>query len=309
MNDTYSVASFYHFANWNDAHENLSTISDQAQLNNIYGTILIANEGINGTVAGEKKAINNFINFIKNFSIFSSLQVKYSMSNVNPFKRMKVRFKKEIVALKQDNVDTINGRGYLVSPEDWNHLIEDEDTLVLDTRNIYEHSIGSFKNATKVSTNSFREFPQWVENNLTNKDKKIAMYCTGGIRCEKASAFLKNNGFNKVYQLDGGILNYIEKIDKNNSLWDGECFVFDDRVSLDSKLKPGKHLLCYACRTPITFEDTQKDDYIKGVSCHNCISKLTKQKKDKFTERQRQVEIASKQGLKHIGQKIKKKDE
>ena len=309
MNDTYSVASFYHFANWNDAHENLSTISDEAQLNNIYGTILIANEGINGTVAGEKKAINNFINFIKNFSIFSSLQVKYSMSNVNPFKRMKVRFKKEIVALKQDNVDIINGRGYLVSPEDWNHLIEDEDTLVLDTRNVYEHSIGSFKNAKKVKTNSFREFPQWVENNLTNKDKKIAMYCTGGIRCEKASAFLKNNGFNKVYQLDGGILNYIEKIDKNNSLWDGECFVFDDRVSLDSKLKPGKHLLCYACRTPITFEDTQKDDYIKGVSCHNCISKLTKQKKDKFTERQRQVEIASKQGLKHIGQKIKKKHE
>jgi len=309
MNDTYSVASFYHFANWNDAHENISTISDEAQLNNIYGTILIANEGINGTVAGEKKAINHFINFIKNFSIFSTLQVKYSMSNVNPFKRMKVKFKKEIVALKQDNVDTINERGSLVSPADWNHLIEDEDTLVLDTRNIYEHSIGSFKNATKVSTNSFREFPQWVENNLTNKDKKIAMYCTGGIRCEKASAFLKNNGFNKVYQLDGGILNYIEKIDKNNSLWDGECFVFDDRVSLDSKLKPGKHLLCYACRTPITFEDTQKEDYIKGVSCHNCISKLTKQKKDKFTERQRQVEIASKQGLKHIGQKIKKKHE
>ena len=135
------------------------------------------------------------------------------------------------------------------------------------------------------------------------------MYCTGGIRCEKASAFLKNNGFDKVYQLDGGILNYIEKIDENNSLWDGECFVFDDRVSLDSKLKPGKHLLCYACRTPITFEDTQKEDYIKGVSCHNCISKLTKQKKDKFTERQRQVDIASKQGLKHIGQKIKKKHE
>jgi len=309
MNVIYSVASFYHFANWNDAHENLSTISDQAQLNNIYGTILIANEGINGTVAGEKKAINNFINFIKNFSIFSTLQVKYSMSNVNPFKRMKVRFKKEIVALKQDRVDTINERGSLVSPEDWNHLIEDGDTLVLDTRNIYEHSIGSFKNATKVSTNSFREFPQWVENNLSNKDKKIAMYCTGGIRCEKASAFLKNNGFNKVYQLEGGILNYIEKTDENNSLWDGECFVFDDRVSLDSKLKPGKHLLCYACRTPITFEDTQKEDYIKGVSCHNCISKLTKQKKDKFTERQRQVDIASKQGLKHIGQKIKKKHE
>ena len=309
MNDTYSVASFYHFANWNDAYENLSTISDEAQLNNIYGTILIANEGINGTVAGEKKAINNFINFIKNFSIFSTLQVKYSMSNVNPFKRMKVRFKKEIVALKQDKVDTINERGSLVSPEKWNHLIEDGDTLVLDTRNIYEHSIGSFKNATKVSTNSFREFPQWVENNLTNKDKKIAMYCTGGIRCEKASAFLKNNGFNKVYQLEGGILNYIEKTDENNSLWDGECFVFDDRVSLDSKLKPGKHLLCYACRTPITFEDTQKEDYIKGVSCHNCISKLTKQKKDKFTERQRQVDIASKQGLKHIGQKIKKKYE
>ena len=309
MNDTYSVASFYHFANWNDAHENLSTISDEAQLNNIYGTILIANEGINGTVAGEKKAINNFINFIKNFSIFSTLQVKYSMSNVNPFKRMKVRFKKEIVALKQDRVDTINERGSLVSPEDWNHLIEDGDTLVLDTRNIYEHSIGSFKNATKVSTNSFREFPQWVENNLTNKDKKIAMYCTGGIRCEKASAFLKNNGFNKVYQLEGGILNYIEKTDESNSLWNGQCFVFDDRVSLDSKLKPGKHLLCYACRTPITFEDTQKEDYIKGVSCHNCISKLTKQKKDKFTERQRQVDIATKQGLKHIGQKIKKKNE
>ena len=309
MNDTYFVASFYHFANWNDAHENVATISDEAQLNNIYGTILIAKEGINGTVAGEKIAINNFINYIKNFSIFSTLQVKYSLSNVNPFKRMKVRFKKEIVALKQDNVDTINKRGNLVSPEDWNYLIEDEDTLVLDTRNIYEHSIGSFKNATKVSTNSFREFPQWVENNLTDKGKKIAMYCTGGIRCEKASAFLKNNGFHKVYQLDGGILNYIEKTDKNNSLWDGECFVFDDRVSLDSKLKPGKHLLCYACRTPITFEDTQKEDYIKGVSCHNCISKLTKQKKDKFTERQRQVDIASKQGLKHIGQKIKKKHE
>ena len=309
MNDTYFVASFYHFANWNDAHENLATISDEAQLNNIYGTILIAKEGINGTVAGEKIAINNFINYIKNFSIFSTLQVKYSLSNVNPFKRMKVRFKKEIVALKQDNVDTINKRGNLVSPEDWNYLIEDEDTLVLDTRNIYEHSIGSFKNATKVSTNSFREFPQWVENNLTDKGKKIAMYCTGGIRCEKASAFLKNNGFNKVYQLDGGILNYIEKTDKNNSLWDGECFVFDDRVSLDSKLNPGKHLLCYACRTPITFEDTQKNDYIKGVSCHNCISKLTKHKKDKFTERQRQVDIASKQGLKHIGQKIKKKHE
>ena len=150
MNDTYFVASFYHFANWNDAHENVVTISDEAQLNNISGTILIAREGINGTVAGEKIAINNFINYIKNFSIFSTLQVKYSMSNVNPFKRMKVRFKKEIVALKQDNVDAINESGSLVSPKDWNHLIEDEDTLVLDTRNVYEHSIGSFKNAKKV---------------------------------------------------------------------------------------------------------------------------------------------------------------
>ena len=309
MNHNYHVASFYHFATWNDAHENVYIISDEAQLNDIFGTILIAKEGINGTVAGRKTAIDNFINFVKNFSIFSTLQVKYSISNVNPFKRMKVRFKKEIVALKQNNVDTLKERGNLVSPSDWNHLIEDKETLVLDTRNIYEHSIGSFKNATKVKTNSFREFPQWVENNLTNKDKKIAMYCTGGIRCEKASAFLKNNGFNKVYQLEGGIINYIEQIEKNNSLWDGECFVFDDRVSLNAKLKPGKHLLCYACRTPITFEDTQNDDYVKGVSCHNCISKLTKQKIDKFTERQRQVDIASKQGLKHIGQKIKKKYE
>ena len=226
-----------------------------------------------------------------------------------PFNRMKVRIKREIVTIGDDSINPNIISGDYVKPENWNELISDPEVIVIDTRNTYETKIGKFKNAIDPKTNSFREFPDWVKNfkkEVKNKDTKIAMYCTGGIRCEKSTSLMKKEGFNNVFHLEGGILKYLEKMSDDETLWDGECFVFDDRVALDDQLEVGSYQMCYACRMPLKKTDLKDDKYEKGVSCHYCYNKTSEQRKERFLSRQKQIEIAKSRGTEHFGPQIKK---
>ena len=253
--------------------------------NNIMGTILIANEGINGTISGKNNEINQTISLLKSDKRFANIEIKYSSTNKQPFHRMKVRLKKEIVTIGLPEINPNKKVGTYVKPEDWNDLISDPNVIVIDTRNKYETKIGSFQNALDPETSSFREFPDWVKkfkSSKENANKKIAMFCTGGIRCEKASSLMKEEGFEDVYHLQGGILKYLETIDKENSLWNGECFVFDQRVCLTDELEVGSYKMCFACRMPITEEEMQNEKYIEGISCIYCYDKTTKEKKRAF---------------------------
>ena len=226
-----------------------------------------------------------------------------------PFNRMKVRIKKEIVTIGDPSINPTILSGDYVKPENWNELISDPDVIVIDTRNAYETKIGKFKNAIDPKTNSFREFPDWVKKfkeEVKNKDTKIAMYCTGGIRCEKSTSLMKKEGFSNVFHLEGGILKYLEKMSDGETLWDGECFVFDDRVALDDQLEVGSYQMCYACRMPLKKTDLKDDKYEKGVSCHYCYDKTSEQRKERFLSRQKQIEIAKSRGTEHFGPQIKK---
>ena len=222
-----------------------------------------------------------------------------------PFPRLKVKLKKEIVTIGDCEINPGEKVGEYVDPLDWNQLITDEDVLVLDTRNTYEVSIGSFEGAIQPETTNFREFPEWAETEGSKlpKDKKIAMFCTGGIRCEKASSLLKDKGFEKVYHLKGGILNYLEKVKPEESLWSGECFVFDDRVALNHKLEPGSYDLCHGCRMPITEKDKLSAKFIRGVSCSHCFDDKTEEQKRRYADRQMQIDLAKSRNQKHIGSK------
>ncbi|MGA1762692.1 MAG: rhodanese-related sulfurtransferase [Gammaproteobacteria bacterium] len=301
--DQFSVAAFYKFALIEDPkllqNEVLAFLMDQS----IKGTVLIANEGINGTVAGLEANILNFRNFLINLGLYSNTDFKLSYCDFLPFPRLKVKLKKEIVTIGKPNVDPIKKVGEYVAPENWNELISQEDVLVLDTRNTYEVSIGSFQGAIQPQTTNFREFPQWIKDqeSFISKKQKIAMFCTGGIRCEKASSLMKDMGYENVFHLQGGILNYLEKIDPKESLWNGECFVFDDRVALDTRLKKGSYDLCHGCRMPITSEDKKSDNYIRGVSCPNCYDTKTPEQKQRYADRQYQVDLAKDRKQKHIG--------
>ena len=299
--DKITVCTFYKF----------SEISDLKNLKNkfflfltekkIYGTVLIASEGINGTVSGLDSNIIEMINFIKSDKRFHDMDYKLSYTEKIPFYRTKVRIKKEIVTLGVKLKKSDFNATYL-EPNEWNELLKDDDIILIDTRNKYETAIGTFKKSIDPRTESFREFPEFVNNNLNHqKDKKIAMFCTGGIRCEKSTAYLKSKGFKHVYHLKGGILNYLKKINKNNSLWNGECFVFDNRVSVNHSLEKGKYDQCHACRLPITQEDKNHIHYLEGVSCPNCFNKTSVKRKKRFYERQRQIKIAKKLGINHIG--------
>jgi UPF0176 protein len=219
-----------------------------------------------------------------------------------PFVRMKVKLKKEIVTMGVEDIDPNHIVGTYVAPKDWNALISDPDTIVIDTRNDYETAIGLFHGAVDPKTKTFREFPEWVKNNPGLHEKpKIAMYCTGGIRCEKATAFMKEQGFDEVYHLKGGILKYLEDVPAEESLWEGACFVFDERVSVEHGLKEGSHRLCHACRTPITVEEVTSPFYEAGVSCSNCYGERTQEDRERYRERQRQIALARKRGHEHIG--------
>ena len=299
--DKITVCALYKFVEIKNLKELKSKILSFIKENNIYGTILIANEGINGTVSGDNSKIINLINFLQSDVRFSNIEYKLSFTNKNPFYRTKVKLKKEIVTLGVKIKKTHYNATY-INPEEWNEFIKKDDVILIDTRNKYETSIGSFVNSIDPKTDSFRDFPKFVKNNSDlPKNKKIAMFCTGGIRCEKSTAYLKSKGFKYVYHLKGGILNYLKKIDKKDSLWKGDCFVFDNRVSVDHNLKKGNYDQCYACRMPITENDKKHIHYVEGVSCANCYNKTSPEKKIRFKERQKQIKIAKKIGINHIG--------
>lgn len=303
------TVAFYHFVTLDNKNSFQEHIHNFCEANKIKGTILLADEGINGTISGKEKNIRDFLIFIKKDSLFnglfSKLEHKESWSSKNPFYRMKVRLKKEIVALGVNGVSPTKKVGKYVSPEEWNNLISDPNTIIIDTRNTYEVDIGTFKNATNPNTSTFRELPSFIEKNLDPKTpKKVAMFCTGGIRCEKATSLMIEKGFQEVYHLKGGILKYLETIDKDKSLWEGECFVFDQRVAVTHGLNEGQYDQCYACRHPLSPDEMNSSHYIKGISCSYCYNKLTNKKKSSVIERQKQIELAKLRGEDHIGKQL-----
>ena len=303
------TVAFYHFITLDKKNNIQEHIYNFCEANNIKGTILLADEGINGTISGKEKNIRDFLIFIKKEDlfngVFSKLEHKESWASKNPFYRMKVRLKKEIVALGVDGVSPTKNVGKYVKPEEWNNLISDPNTIIIDTRNHYEVDIGTFKNATNPNTSTFRELPSFIEENLDPKTpKKIAMFCTGGIRCEKATSLMLDKGFKDVYHLKGGILKYLETIDKDEILWEGECFVFDQRVAVTHGLNEGKYDQCYACRHPLSPDEMNSSHYIKGISCPYCHNKLTNKKKSSVIERQKQIELAKLRGEDHIGKQL-----
>ena len=295
------VATFYMFTNLTNLEELQKQFSKFLKNENISGTILLADEGINGTVAGSFSGIDNFKNFLILHKLFLSKNFKTTKCKENPFPRLKVKLKDEIVSLGNKLANPGEIVGDYVKPEDWNKLISQDDVLVLDTRNKYEVSIGTFQNAIQPQTTNFREFSDWIEDSNIGKNKKVAMFCTGGIRCEKASSLMKAKGFTNIYHLQGGILNYMKKVDEKNSLWQGECFVFDDRVALNHNLEVGSYDMCHGCRMPITEADKLESEYERGVSCPNCFNKKTPDQKKRYADRQKQVDLAKLRNEKHIG--------
>jgi UPF0176 protein len=272
----------------------------------VKGTILLAREGINGTIAGAADAIDCVLGHIRTFPGCDDLPVKNAEAATMPFHRMKVRIKREIVTMGQPDIDPLKEVGHYVAPEDWNALIEEEDTILIDTRNDYEVAIGTFANAINPEMQSFRDFPLWFRAERAKlldgrKKPKIAMFCTGGIRCEKATAFAKAEGLDEVYHLDGGILKYLETVPAEKSRWQGECFVFDQRVSVTHGLGVGTHQLCHACRMPISQEDRQSPLYSAGISCPRCHARRDDAQRASYAERERQTRLARARGQAHIG--------
>ncbi len=299
---TYCVAALYHFSRLSDYEALRSPLQDMCDLLGIKGTLLLAREGINGTVAGSDEAISELLTFLRADPRLFDLEHKESRASEMPFYRMKVRLKKEIVTMGVDGIDPNNVVGTYVDPQDWNALISDPDVVLIDTRNDYEVEIGTFKGALNPDTQTFREFPAWVENNREKLNKpKVAMFCTGGIRCEKASSFMKLNGFDDVYHLKGGILKYLETQPQESSMWDGDCFVFDQRVAVKHGLEESDYDQCFACRYPITEEEKLSPLYVKGVSCPRCHNRMSEDQRARFAERQKQIELAKKRGVVHIG--------
>jgi len=297
INSKFTILTFYQFKQIKDLLIIKGRISDFCKFNKIKGTIIIAEEGINGTIAGTSQSIKNFQLEIKKIG-FENLNPKYSYSKFMPFFRLKVRPKKEIVTLRTKIADPENITGNKIKPENWNNLITDNNTILIDVRNDFEVEMGSFRGSIDPKTKSFTEFKSYLKDNLSEaKDKKIAMFCTGGIRCEKISSYMIKKGFKNVNQLHGGILNYLEKIPEKNSLWDGECFVFDNRVSVKNELKDGTFQLCHACRAPLSKTQIKSKKYLKGLSCPKCYGKISEAKKKSLIDRNKQISIAKRKGL------------
>ena len=299
------VSALYHFVRLDDYQSLRQPLYDFMIKHKIRGTLLLANEGINGTVAGPKKAIDKLHSWLRSDQRLKDLKTKESFDNTMPFYRTRVKLKKEIVTMGIPDIDPNHVVGSYVKPEDWNDLISDPDMVLVDTRNDYEVSIGTFKNAINPKTDTFRQFPGYVKSNLNpDRHKKVAMYCTGGIRCEKSTAYLKEQGFEEVYHLQGGILKYLETVAEADSMWEGECFVFDNRVSINHQLEKGSYDQCHACRLPITEEDKVSNKYVQGVSCPACYDTKSEQQKNRFAERERQVQLAKSRGEQHIGSDV-----
>lgn len=298
----YAVAALYKFVTLNDYKELKPNVLDELLSRNIRGTLLLAAEGINGTISGAQSELDSFLAWLQLDERFAGIDYKLSFHDQQPFHRTKVKLKKEIVTMGVEGIDPNQVVGTYVDAEQWNELISDPNTLLIDTRNDYEVNIGTFENAVNPNTESFREFPSYVDQNLDpQQHKKVAMFCTGGIRCEKASAFMKEQGFEEVYHLKGGILKYLETVDTKETLWNGECFVFDDRVAVNHQLEKGQYDQCHACRHPITEGDKLSAQYVAGVSCPRCFDNLSEQQKVRFGEREKQVQLAKQRGESHIG--------
>ena len=275
---------------------------DQCLAAEVRGTLLLAREGINGTIAGTRQGIERVLDYLMSDPRLADLEHKESYDGHVPFYRMKVKLKKEIVTMGVAGVNPNQWVGTYVQPLDWNALIDDPDVVLVDTRNDYEVGIGSFRGALDPHTTNFRDFPAYVRENFDpQKQRKVAMFCTGGIRCEKASAFMLQQGFEEVYHLQGGILKYLEQVPAQESAWEGECFVFDNRVAVNHRLEKGQYDQCYGCRHPITEADKSSPHYRKGVCCPGCYDKLSADQKARFTERQKQVELAKTRNQPHIG--------
>jgi UPF0176 protein len=296
------VSALYHFVRLENFKALREPLLEVMKTNGVKGTLLLANEGINGTIAGSREGIDAVLNWIRQDDRLANVDTKESFTDKMPFYRSKVKLKKEIVTMGVEGIDPKQVVGTYVKPNDWNELISDPEVVLVDTRNDYEYNIGTFKNALNPDTETFREFPEYVKQNLDpKKHKKVAMFCTGGIRCEKSTAYLKEQGFEEVYHLQGGILKYLEEVPKDQTMWEGECFVFDNRVAVNHDLEKGQYDQCYACRYPITEEDKLSPHYEKGVSCHHCYDKTTAEQRAHFAEREKQMQLAKQRGESHIG--------
>jgi len=300
----FNIAALYHFTRFDDHAALQEPLQALCRAHGVKGTLLLAAEGINGTIAGSRTGIDAVLAHIRALPGCGTLEWKESTAAQEPFNRMKVRLKREIVRMGQPDVDPLARTGHYVDPSEWNELIQAPDVAVIDTRNDYEVAIGTFEGAVDPETSSFGEFPAWwQENKQRFHNKRIAMFCTGGIRCEKSTNYLLGQGVEDVYHLKGGILQYLEDVPKDDSTWNGECFVFDGRVSVGHGLVEGPHELCFACRQPILPEDKNRPEYDNGVSCHLCFDKTTAEHKGRFRERQKQVALSAARGERHIGQK------
>jgi UPF0176 protein len=301
------VCALYKFVTLPDYEQLRQPLLDVMDSNQVRGTLLLACEGINGTVAGSRAAIDTLINWLRTDPRLAEIDCKESYTDIPPFNRTKVRLKNEIVTMGVEGIDPKRVSGTYVDPKDWNRVISDPEVLLIDTRNDYEFKVGTFQNAINPNTESFREFPQYVKDHLDpERHKKVAMFCTGGIRCEKSTAYLKEQGFKEVYHLKGGILKYLEEVPEQETLWQGECFVFDERVTVNLKLEKGQYDQCNACRMPITEADKASPAFEKGISCPHCYDKKTPEQKLRFTEREKQMELAKLRGETHIGSAVAK---
>jgi UPF0176 protein len=300
------VAAFYKFIHLSDPVGLQRDLQKTCEAADILGTILVAPEGINGTVCASHEGMSALMAYFADSAYFSDIQPKYSFAEEPAFYRMKVRLKQEIVTMGQPDIDPENSVGTYVPPQDWNALIGAPDTLVIDTRNRYEVAVGTFENAVDPQTASFRDFPAWIENYMADlpeneRPKNIAMFCTGGIRCEKATSYLRARGYENVFHLEGGILKYLETVAAEDSAWRGECFVFDQRVSVKHGLAPGAYDQCHACRMPLTAEEKQLASFEHGVSCLHCIDTHNEADRARFRERQKQMRLSKERGQAHIG--------
>jgi len=297
----YEVISFYEFINLNKIEQLKFELNDFLKRKKAKGTILIASEGVNGTISIKKVhslKFKNFVNKILNKKVFFKVQNHFE----HVFLRLKIKIKPEIIRMGQKNIQPNLNTGLHVDSGEWDRLITDKNTILIDTRNKYESKIGTFKGSILVNSSNFTEFPKWVKKNEKKiKNKKVAMFCTGGVRCEKASSYLKKNGFKNVFQLEGGIISYFQQTKNKSKNWIGECFVFDDRVSITENLSKGNYDQCFACRTPINEKDKNSKMFKKGISCPNCYEITTTKQKKSFEERNKQISLAKKKGIKHLG--------
>lgn len=295
------VCALYKFVTLEDYRALRQPLLEHCLAAGIRGSLLLAQEGINGTVAGSRAAIDGLLAYLHSDPRLADIEHKESLDAAQPFLRMKVKLKREIVTLGVPGIDPNRRVGAYVEPKDWNALISDPEVLLLDTRNDYEVKIGTFRNAVDPNTTTFREFPAFVKQYDPARHRKVAMFCTGGIRCEKASAYMLEQGFDEVYHLKGGILKYLEEVPEAQSLWEGECFVFDHRVAVDHSLAKGSHELCHGCGWPVNAEEQRAPEYEFGVSCPHCHAQLTETQKERFRERRKQVQLAEARGEQHIG--------